>query len=82
MKNVEKGGIASVIVVIIMVGIVLALIISTVIPMAQESRDTAQIGVDSLDDLQDRMGGAVIPGSPDPAIVPPGGGYEIEEGVI
>ena len=82
MYKIKKGGIATIITVIIMVGMVLALIVSTVIPMAQESRGTAEIGIEGMNDLQARMEGTAIPASPDPAIVPPAGEYEIEEGVI
>ena len=55
MSNIKKGGIATVITVIIMVGIVLALIISSVIPTAQEGKETAQKGVGMLNDLQESM---------------------------
>jgi len=55
MKKTKKGGIATVITVIIMVGIVLALIINAVIPMANEGRDTAQVGVNRLNELQTSM---------------------------
>ena len=51
----NKGGIASIVVVVIMVGIVLALIISSVIPMATESKETANQGIGMLSDLQGRM---------------------------
>ena len=69
MNSMKKGGIATVITVIIMVGIVLALIISTVIPMANKSRDTAETGVEGLNELQGIMGGGEA--SPDP--IPPAG---------
>jgi len=55
-KSLNKGGVASIVAVIIMVGIVLALIISSVIPMAEESKNTANEGVKTLGELQEKMG--------------------------
>lgn len=55
MKKNNKGGVATIVAVILMVGIVLALILSTVIPMANKGRDTGATGVGMLSDLQGKM---------------------------
>lgn len=53
-----KGGIEGVIATIIMVGLVLALIIATIIPMTRETRDIGVSGTTKMSELGSRLGGS------------------------
>lgn len=55
MKNTQKGGIETVIAVIILVGIVVALIISAVLPTVNEADKLSGTSVSKLSDLGETM---------------------------
>lgn len=57
MKKKLKGGIESIIALIIIVGIVVALIIAAVLPIAREGRELGQAGTDKLGTLTDKVNG-------------------------
>lgn len=50
-----KGGIESIIAVVILVGLVIALIIATVLPIAQEGKTIGEKGTDRLSELGDKL---------------------------
>ncbi|MBP3284813.1 MAG: hypothetical protein J6M02_04880 [Clostridia bacterium] len=56
MKKKLKGGIETIIALIIIVGLVLALIISVVVPMAGSTKDLGDEGTAGLKQLQQSMG--------------------------
>ncbi len=56
MKNKLKGGIESIIALVIIVGIVIALIIATVIPIAREGKDVGDKSQNRLSTLGDKIG--------------------------
>ena len=55
MSKIKKGGIATVITVVILVGLVVALLVNVVVPMTNKTHDIGQTGADKLSDLQASM---------------------------
>ena len=56
MKKKLNGGVETIIALIIIVGLVLALIISVVVPMAGETKNLGDEGTSGLKQLQSNMG--------------------------
>lgn len=56
MKRSFKGGVETIIATVILAGIVIALIIGVVIPMGQETQNTASIAIDKTHELQTTIG--------------------------
>lgn len=52
----QKGGLSEIIASVILVGIVLAVLISAVIPMAQSTKDTTKKGNGFITNLNEKMG--------------------------
>lgn len=56
MEKNMKGGIEGIIATIIMVGLVLALIIATIIPMTRETRNIGESGTNKMSELGSKLG--------------------------